>query len=216
MNRPIASCPLAGDDDQKNHLHLYASFLEVVRRGKARRYALSPLMRLEVNHRQLLGPLVGGGLLSCLAFITLFTLSKWALPLLFLGIGGLGLVYYGMVGIHVLTLREDKIHYDIPLPGVSEALLPFVKFYNRLIPGISQGALGVFPAYARPLPDTTKPEEFFIYLDIPNPNDNDYAVVDLMRIGTELTFEFDKIGGYHASLVGSIPSEAIIQPSDRE
>lgn len=216
MSQPIASCPLAGDDDQKHHLHLYASFLEVVIRGKTKKYALSPLMRLEVNHRQLLGPLVGGGLLSCLAFITLFTLSKWALPLLFLGIGGLGLVYFGIAGVHVLTLREDKIHYDVPLPGVSQALLPFVKFYNSLIPGISQGASGVFPAYLSASTDMATPDGAFIYLDRHDLNERVYIAVDLMKLGTELTFEFDKIRSYRARVGGPIPAEAIIQPSGKE
>jgi hypothetical protein len=102
----------------------------------------------------------------------------------------------------------------VPVPGVSEALLPFVKFYNKLIPGISQGAFGTFPAYGKPLSETNTSQGFFIYLDIPN--DNDYEVVDLMKLGTELTFEFDKIGSYRARMNGPIPAEAIIQPSGNE
>ncbi|MEQ8813009.1 MAG: hypothetical protein RIE59_28310 [Imperialibacter sp.] len=215
MSRPIASCPLADPDDQKNHLHLFGSYLEVVRKGKSKKYALTPIMRLEINHRQLLGPLIGGGLLSCIAFITLFSWNKWAVLLLVLGIGGVGLMYYGLVGVKVLTLKEDKIRYDIMLPGIGEALPAFISFYNHLIPRMALGESQVFPVYL--LKDTINNQtRLYLYLvlsDLP-PNQIDYDVVDLMKLSTELHFEFDGISHYRAKVDGSVPPDAFIERSD--
>ncbi|WP_416866821.1 MAG: hypothetical protein ACMVP2_04025 [Imperialibacter sp.] len=215
MSRPIASCPLADPDDQKNHLNLFASYLEVVRKGKSKKYALTPIMRLEINHRQLLGPLIGGGLLSCIAFITLFSWNKWAALLLVLGIGGMGLMYYGLVGVKVLTLKEDKIRYDIMLPGITEAMPAFISFYNHLIPRMALGVSHVFPAYL--LKELTNDNNStYLYLVLPDllSNQADYDVVDLMKLSMELHFEYDGINHYRAKVDGPVPPEAFIERSD--
>ncbi|WOK04947.1 hypothetical protein RT717_17850 [Imperialibacter roseus] len=213
MSRPIASCPLADPDDQKNHLNLFASYLEVVRKGKSKKYALTPIMRLEINHRQLLGPLIGGGLLSCIAFITLFSWNKWAALLLVLGIGGMGLMYYGLVGVKVLTLKEDKIRYDIMLPGIGEAMPAFISFYNHLIPRMALGVSHVFPVYLLKDPPS---DSRSLYLVLPDMSSNqaDCDVVDLMKLSMELHFEYDGVKHYRAKVDGPVPTDAFIERSD--
>jgi hypothetical protein len=213
MSRPIASCPLADPDDQKNHLNLFASYLEVVRKGKSKKYALTPIMRLEINHRQLLGPLIGGGLLSCISFITLFSWNKWTALLLVLGIGGMGLMYYGLMGVKVLTLKEDKIRYDIILPGIGEAMPAFISFYNHLIPRMALGASHVFPAYLLKDPSS---DIRSLYLVLPDllPNQIDYDILDLMKLSMELHFEYDGVNHYRAKVDGSVPPDAFIERSD--
>ncbi len=211
MSQPIASSPLGDPDDEQNQVQLFTSFLEVVRKGKTKKYALTPIMKLEINHRQLLGPLIGGGLLSCMAFITLFSWSKWAVFLLVLGIGGMALMYYGLVGVHVLTLKEDKIHYDIQLAKVAESLNAFIKFYNQLIPRMAQGSEAAFPVFLLPS-IKSKDGGYLLYLTLPDAlaNSQHYMIVDFMKLNQQFHFSYDKMGHYHAEVAGEIPDEAII------
>jgi hypothetical protein len=210
MSQPIASCALTEPEEEKNHLHLYASYLEVVRRGKSKKYALTPILRLEINHRQLLGPLIGGGVLSCIAFITLFSWNHWAVLLLVLGIGGIGLMYYGLVGVHVLTLKEDKIRYDVVLPGVSSPLPFFVRFYNHLIPRMALGPSHVFPVYVTTHASGKEPSFIYLHRPAEGKEGTGYIVADLMKLSMPLHFEFNKAGAYRAKIDEPIPDEAVI------
>lgn len=216
MSQPIISCPLAAPDDDSNHLHLTAGYLEVIRKGRSRKYALSPLMTLELNHRQLLGPLVGGGILTCLSFITLFSVSKWAGPLLIIAIGGMALAYYGLSGVDVLTLREDKIKYDIVLPKESRALENFVRFYNRLVPPLQAGALSSFPVYF--LSGGPGMAAGSLHLQPPPTAaiDGFAQRVDLLKLAAAPTFLPDEAGNYRAEIVGDLPPEAFILPPERD
>jgi hypothetical protein len=151
--------------------------------------------------------------LSCIAFITLFSWNKWAVLLLVLGIGGVGLMYYGLVGVKVLTLKEDKIRYDITLPGIGEAMPAFISFYNHLIPRMALGVSHVFPAYLLKDPSSDGPS---LYLALPDllPSQIDYDILDLMKLSMELHFEYDGVNHYRAKVDGPVPPDAFIERSD--
>lgn len=212
MSQPFASCYLTEPHDEANYLYLTTSYLKVLRKGRERKYRLSPMLKLEINHRTLLAPLIGGALLSCISLITLFTFDKWPLLLLLLSIAGGLLVYLGVTGVHVLTLREDKIHYDITLPKVSEALPAFVRFTNHLIPGFT----GVQPLnFTAWLIAAAEPSQGYfgeLYLNDPTSGGDQLKVkkVDLMKLPFEVSFEFDKHNIYKAKIKHPIPLDAFI------
>jgi len=215
MSDAIATCPIDGENEAENGLVLTSSFLQVTKKGRSRKYALSPHMKLEINHRQLLGPLVGGALLSCFSLVTLFTVNNWALLLLTTTIAGLGFVYYGFVGIDVLTLREDKIHYDVALPKIPSALPAFVRFYNSLVPRIATGTASVFAIYYLP---SVGPEEFgHLYVDRPVSEERRLtpAVVDLLKLPFTVKFAFDGDSHYSAPVPEPIAEEAYLSPYQR-
>lgn len=212
MSQPIASCYLNEPEDEANYLYLTSTYLKVLRRGKERKYGLSPFLKLEINHRTLLAPLIGGGLLSSISLTTLFTFSKWPILLLILSIAGLLLIYYGVNGVSVLTLKEDKIHYDINLPKVSEALPSFLRFTNRLIPGLTGVAPLTFPVWYVP---AAYPSENYLgdlYLELPSPahlaDRPKPKRVDLVKLPFEITFEFDEVNQYRGKIKHPIPEDA--------
>ena len=215
MSQPIASCYLNEPQDESNYLFLTSTSLNVLRMGKERKYALSPFLRLEINHRTLLAPLIGGGLLSSISLIMLFTFNKWPILLLIFSIAGLLLIYYGFNGVNVLTLNEGKIHYDINLPKVSEALPAFLRFTNRLIPGLTGAAPLSFPVWYVP---AAYPSENYLgdlYLELPSPahlaGRPKPKRVDLVRLPFEITFEFDEVNQYSGKIKRPIPEDAFSQ-----
>lgn len=209
MSRYIASCHLKEPGDDGNCLLLSTSSLTVIRKGKEKKYALTPLLRLEINHRLLLGPLVGGGLLCSISLIALFTLNEWPMLLLILAMGGLLLIYYGFSGVPVLTLKEDKIRYDIVLSGLNEALPAFVRFFNRLAPGLTGLVPLSFHAWFLPAADAAAGCEGSLFLDLPADH-RQVKKVDLLKLPFELSFAFDGANNYVARVKQPLPEDAFL------
>jgi len=217
MSEAIATCPLDGENEDENGLLLTSTCLQITKKGKVRKYALSANMRLEINHRQLLGPVVGGGLLSCFSLITLFTINNWALLLLTTAITGIGFVYYGFVGVDVLTLREDKIHYDITLTKIPAALPAFVSFYNSLIPRLTNELAPVFAIYYLPSDELDSAAKGHLYIDRPVSvgHSHSLAVVDLMKLPFAVKFAYDGYKHYSAPVNVPISEEAYLSPYEK-
>ncbi len=217
MSEAIATCPLDDENEAENGLVLTSTFLQIAKKGKVRKYALSANMRLELNHRQLLGPVVGGGLLSCFSLITLFTVNSWALLLLTTAIAGIGFAYYGFVGVDVLTLREDKIHYDITLTKIPAPLPAFVRFYNSLIPRLTNELAPVFAVYYLPADDFDSEAKGHLYIDRPvsRSHERSLAVVDLLKLQFNVKFAYDGRNHYSAPVIGPISEKAYLSPYEK-
>lgn len=217
MSEAIATCPLDDENEAENGIILTSTFLQITKKGKARKYTLTAHMRLEVNHRQLLGPVVGGGLLSCFSLITLFTVNNWALLLLTTAIAGMAFVYYGFVGVDVLTLREYKIHYDITLTKIPAALPAFVSFYNSLIPRLTNELTPVFAVYYLPSDDFDAAVKGHLYIDRPvsRGHERSLAVIDLLKLPFTVKFTYDGINHYSAPVGSPISEEAYLSPYEK-
>lgn len=132
-NLLIAQAPLGEKSDGNNRILLTERSLQVYYRGKSRAFGLEYVQRLNIEHRKLWLPLLGGGILASLCLLAL--LQTFTIPYrLMAGIAvGLFGFWWGYRGSLALVVYEQRHHTDFLLPKLTEPLSVFVAFANRLI-----------------------------------------------------------------------------------
>jgi hypothetical protein len=127
---PIAICFLTNNKDHNNCLYLTDEYFIIKKKGKIHPYELKALKHLYWAHKQLLLPIVAGGLVASLSVFAYMNdlLHPWVLIFLFLG--GVLSMYYGFIGSPALgiSLQSHNEHYIIKENTIF--LQEFIDFVN--------------------------------------------------------------------------------------
>lgn len=130
---PLAKCPLKKPSDERNYLYLTDQYFIVKINGRLFSYDIDSILSLNFGKKNLLFPIVAGGLissLSILAYISDF-IHPWALLLLF--ISGIFLLFYGFVGTPALILNQKNNQDHYLLKDTTVHLNHFINFVNHYL-----------------------------------------------------------------------------------
>lgn len=124
---------LLAEGDDKNKAMISDEKLMVIQKGGKRSWDLNTISMLKTENKKLLFPLILGGIISPLAFLSFFAnlFHPWFHLLTIMG--GLFLLYFGWVGKSVLTIvfrNNNELNYY--LSSISHNLSAFIDYVNML------------------------------------------------------------------------------------
>lgn len=144
---PVAVCYLGKANDNTNQCLLTDRALIINRKGKASRYPLNEIVRLSINSRKMMLPLITGGIFVPLSIIAIaknifapWGILSWLMLNLFL-------FYFGWLGYNVLTIQLGGTSQDFPIKVKGANLKAFIQFTNEYIHHPPEKEAHVSPLY---------------------------------------------------------------------
>jgi len=107
--------------------------LIVVKSNKSHKFTRDEVKKLEINHRILLLPIIGGGIIASLSLLAIFEAYQSVFFLLTIFMTSLLLFYYGWQGELVVTIITRIKDFDFKIAGKTDNLEAFINFTNNQI-----------------------------------------------------------------------------------
>ncbi|MGB3467733.1 MAG: DUF952 domain-containing protein, partial [Cyclobacteriaceae bacterium] len=129
----IARCKLDDKPDNISVSLITPFWIYFITRKKTWRFEHENVQQISTGHHKLMGPLIGGCLLSCFSIILLSRNIFDPFLLLTFFVIGLITTYYGWQGADTIMVREKNDATNIYLTQYPDGLDSYLKFYRDYI-----------------------------------------------------------------------------------